>query len=287
MLWFFPSAEAPPVESGTGKNSGGVIQLPPGSSRRGELGPGSQEVIGVWVGQGRLLRFSIDKGDLALSTVLYGPTKTQLVEHVSQEFEVVEISFPADVTGLYKIELRSRETAEPGRSFELKIHPTASITDVDRKDSEARQAVANAEVLRAAWTRASVVKAIDKYDKAALTWTSVSDFSNASMATIKAGDLCFRLSQFPEALKRFQNAAKLSSQTGERLSEGRALSRMGHLYTSTGDNDLAYVTLKKALALLEPPNSDPTSIASHSYAEALSYMAEVIYVEGNLLKARN
>lgn len=287
LLLFFQTAEAPPIEFETAEATGGVIQLPPGGSHRGELAPGSHEVIGVWVGQGRFLRFSIEKGDLALSTVLYGPTKIELVEHVSQELELVEISFPADVTGLYKIELRSRETAEPRRPFELKIHPLTSITAADRKDSEARQAVASAEVSRTSWTRAALVQAIDRYDRAALIWTSVSDFSNASMATIKAGDLCFRLSEYPEALKRFLNAAKLSRQIGDRLSEGQALSRMGYLYTYTGDNRLAYVTLNKALALLEPRNSNTTSIASHSYGEALSHMAEVIYAEGNLLKARN
>ena len=285
LLLFFPSAENTPIDVGTGNNTGKVIQLPPGSSFHRELGPGAHEVIGVWVGQGRFLRFSIEKGDLALSTVLYGPNGTKLVEHVSQEFEVVEISFPADVTGLYKIELRSHETAETQRSFELKVHPLTSITAVDRKESEAREAVASAEVLRASWTESTLRQAIKSYDKAVLIWTSVSDFSNASIAAIKAGDVCFRLAQYPEALKHFQNAAKLSGQTGDRISEGRSLSRLGHLYVYTGDNDLAHATLTKALTLLEPRGSNSTAIESHAYTEALSYMAEVIYAKGNLLKA--
>ena len=285
LVLFFPLAEAPPIEFETSENTGSVIQLAPGSSLKRELAPGAQEVIGVWVGQGRFLRFSIEKGDLALTTVLYGPTETKLMEHVSQEFEMVEISFPADVAGLYKIELRSREHGETRRPFELKVYPSTSVTAVNRKDSEARQAMANAEVLRASWTKASLLQAIDRYDKAARTWTSVSDFSNASMATIKAGDVCFRLSQYPEALKHFQNAVKLSSPTGDRISTARALSRIGHLYTYTGENDLAQETLNKALALLESRQSNPTSIASHAYAEALSNMAEVIYAKGNLLKA--
>src|SRR6185295_12880031 len=105
------------------------------------------------------------------------------------------------------------------------------------------------------------------------------------MAAIKAGDVCFRLTQYPEALKHFEYAAKLSKQTGDRLSEGRALSRIGHLYSYTGDNNRAYVILTKALTLLEPRQSSSTSIVSHAYAEAISNMAEVIYGNGNLLKA--
>src|ERR1043165_1579839 len=286
-LLFVSSVEAPSLEFETSENVGAVIERTPGSSLQWELAPNAQVVIGVRVGQGQLLRFSIEKGDLALSTVLYGPTETKLVEHVSHEFETVEISFPADVEGLYKIELRSREMAEPRRPLELKVHPLTSVTAVDRKDSEARKAIGKAELLRADWTRESLLQATDIYDKAAAIWTSVSDFSNASLAAIKAGDVCFRLTRYPEALKHFEYAAKLSRQTGDRLSEGRALSRIGHLYSYTGDNDRAYAILLKALALLEPRQSNSTSMVSHAYAEAVSNTAEVIYGNGNLLKARN
>jgi len=287
LLLFFPSTEAPPAESEPGENTGGVVQLAPGSSFQRELGPGAQQVIGVSVGQAKFLRFEINKGDLALSTVLYGPTGTKLVEHVSQEFEMVELSFPVEVAGLYQIELRSRETVETRRPLELKIHPLTPITVVDRKDGEARQAMGRAEVLRADWTKVSLEQAIEKYDKAARTWTSVSDLSNASMTAIKAGDICFRLTQFPEALKHFEYAEKLSRQTGDRISEGQALGRIGHLYSLTRDGDTAYATLSKALTLLESRQSHPSPIASHAYAEVISYMGEVIYAKGNLLKARN
>jgi tetratricopeptide (TPR) repeat protein len=285
LLLFCRTAEAPSIDVEMSENTGAVIQLAPGSSLQRELAAGAQEVIEVWVGQGRFLRFSIEKGDLALSIILYGPNKTRPVEHVSQEFEVVEISFPADVAGLYKIELRSRETAEARRPFKLKVHPLTSVTAVDRKDSEARQAMGSAEVLRASWTRDSLLQAIEKYDKAAQTWTAVSDFSNAAMALIKAGDTCFRLTQYPEAQKHFEHAAKLSRQIGDRISEGRALSRIGHLYSYTGDNDRAYANLTKGLALLESRHSNLTASISHAYAEAVSQMAEVIYAKGNLLKA--
>src|SRR5687768_8175945 len=84
LLVVLRSAEAPLVEIETGTNTQELMQIAPGSSLRRELGAGVQEAIGVTVSQGKLLRFSIEKGDLALSTVLYGPTGTKLVEHVSQ-----------------------------------------------------------------------------------------------------------------------------------------------------------------------------------------------------------
>ena len=286
FLFLFPSAEVPPIEVEMSRTSGSLIQLAPGASLNRELAPGAQEVIGVWLSRGRLLRFSIEKGDLALSTVLYGPTGTKLLEHVSHDFEPVEISFPADVAGQYRIELRSLETAEGRRRVELVVQPLTPVTAAARKDSEARQIFARAELSRATWAKDSLTEAITEYDTAASTWASLSDSSNAAAAMIKAGDVCFRLSNYPEALKRFESAAELSRQRGDRLSEGRALSRMGRLNSYTGDNAMAETKVTKALALLEPRQTSSTPIVSNAYGEALSIMAEVTHAKGNLLKAR-
>jgi CHAT domain-containing protein/Tfp pilus assembly protein PilF len=285
-LVFFLSAETPSGEIETATNNGGVSQLPPGATFSQELAPGAQKVIAVEVERGGILRFSIDKGDFALSTVLYGPSKTKLIEHVSHEFETVELSFPAEVAGQYKIELRSLETTEPQRRFELTVNPLTPVTAAARKDSEARQILARAEMSRATWARDSLRQAITEYDTAATTWASLSDSSNASAAMIKAGDVCFQLSDYGEARKRFESAADLSRSTGDRLSEGRALSRMARLHSYTGDNATAETTARKALTLLEPRQASQPPIVANAYGEAFSVMAEVTYSKGNLLKSR-
>lgn len=287
FLLFLPTSEAPPPEVGRNSNPGKPIKLAPGATLSRELAPGAQEVIEVWIGQGRLLRFSIDKGDLALSTIVYGPTETKLLEHVSHDFEPVEISVPADVAGQYKIELRSLETAEPHRSIELVINSLTPVTAAARKDSEARQILARAEFSRAIWAKDSLRQAITDFDTAALTWTSLSDTSNSAAAMIKAGDVCFLLSDYPEALKRLDSAADLSRERGDRISESRALSRMARVYSYTGDNARAETTVSKALALLEPRQASPTPITSNTYGEALSVKAEVTYAKGNFSKSRH
>lgn len=286
LLLFFPSAETPPGEIETNANTNRVIQLSQGAVFSGELAPGAREVIQVWVSQGKILRFSIDKGDLTLSTVLYGPSETRLIEHVSQEFETVELSFPADVAGHYKIELRSLETAEASRRFELILNQGTPITAAARKDSEARQILASAELARSTWARDSLNAAVKAYDMAASTWVSLSDSSNASAAMIKAGDVCFQLSNYEEGRKRFKSAAELSRSRGDRLSEGRALSRLARLYSYTGDNATAETTARKALTLLQPRQASASPIAINAYGEALSVMAEVTYSKGNLQKSR-
>ncbi len=285
LLAVLGSSEPTAVVIDAAANSNGPLQITPGSSSKREIAAGATEVIEVSMNQGKLLRFSIDKGDLALSTALYDPGGANLIEHVSQEFEVVEISQPADAAGVYKIEVHSRETAQTPRSYELRVEPEANITAADRKDNDARQAMSHAEVLRSAWTEAALREAKEKYDQAATIWKSISSFSNASLATLRSGNVCFRLSRFPESLKRYQDAAGLAQKSNDAVAQGRALSQMGLLYSYMGQNGLAQEQLTNALALLKPGDSDRTPLAGIAYAEALSNSAEVNYAKGNFIKA--
>ena len=176
-----------------------AIQLAPDSTIRREISAGAAEVFEITMEPGKLLRFSIDKGDLVLSSSVYGPTGVKLLEHISQELETVEISLPADVSGSYKIELRARETLKEQRPYELKVEPFATVSATERKDSEARKLVAEAEVLRANLMEPDLRQARDRFDQAAAIWTSITDYSHASLAKLKAGDVCFPLERIPRS----------------------------------------------------------------------------------------
>ena len=73
---------------------------------------------------------------------------------------------------------------------------------------------------------------------------------------LKCGDVYFLLSEYPEALKRYENAAALATKTSDRTTEGKALSQMGRLYSYLGKNDLAQKHLKIALDLLDNAEAD-------------------------------
>lgn len=151
--------------------------------------------------------------------------------------------------------------------------------------SEAHQATAAADDLSAKWSADSLRQAIEKYQQASQSFGQAHDFSNASSATLKAADLYFVLSEFPEALKQYQNAATLAVKAKDRVLQASALSRMGRLYSYTGKNDLAETYVNKALLLLE---SDRTLAppARTVYGEALSNLGEVLYAKGNWVEAR-
>jgi hypothetical protein len=92
LALLFPLSKGGSIATETIAANDDLINLTPGSTTRRDLTAGGKDVFGINVNQGELIRFSIDKGDLGLSTIVYGPSGAKLLEHVSHEFETVEVS---------------------------------------------------------------------------------------------------------------------------------------------------------------------------------------------------
>lgn len=161
----------------------------------------------------------------------------------------------------------------------------ASTASASNTNKDAQNLMASAEVLRANWSATELRHAKEKYEKAALTWTSISDYKNGSIAILKAGDVCVILSELHEALKLYQQAALLAQKGRDRRAQGRALSQIGLVYSHMGNNGLAKELITKALDLLRVAENNPDTTAKSFYGEALSNRAEVTYAEGYLPKA--
>ena len=121
------------------------------------------------------------------------------------------------VSCVYEITSTASETT----AQYIKAQSSTTVTPPDPKDIEARQALALGEALRANWTAVSLRQAIDHYEKAALLWTSISDFRNASETKLKAGEIYFLLSEYAQALKQYENAEALAQKSGDWLAEAR------------------------------------------------------------------
>jgi CHAT domain-containing protein/tetratricopeptide (TPR) repeat protein len=262
------------------------VPITPGTPVRAEITAGAKAVYAVSADAGTLLRFSVDKGDLALTTNVYGPTTTKLAEHVSEDFETVDLSVPVDTSGSYRIEIQSREKEDAPRTYELKVEALTPITPADRKESEVWQSLATAGVLRATWKEALLRQASDEYEKAAAGWTSLGKESSASQATLRSGDVYFLLSEYEQALTRYQSAGALAAKAHDSLAEAKVLSHLGRLYSYTGKNELARTELNKALNVLGPVDANTNPIVKNIYGEALSNIGLLIYSKGDMVKAR-
>lgn len=159
-------------------------------------------------------------------------------------------------------------------------------TPNDQTDNEARQAAARADELRANWKEASLREAIEQYDKAALTWISVSNFADAAQSTLKSADVCFLLNEYGEALKRYEQAESLADRAGDWLQKATVIARKGRLQSLLGKNDLAQQQVTRALDLLKQHETDRSGDATKVYGETLSVLAEVTYAKGDFAKSR-
>lgn len=260
-------------------------QMKPGSTVSRKIFAGATDVFEITMEQNKVLRFSIDKGDLGVAITVYGPTGVKLLEHLSGELEIVEVALPADIAGNYRIELRSRETVKEPRPYDLNVEPFVTITATLRTDTEARRLVADAEVLRANWKESDLRLAKEKFDQAAQVWESITDFSSAAVAILKAGDVCFHLSELTEALKRYKSAEAFAKRAGNSRLQGKALSWAGVLHSYLGDNYQAQHHVAAAFNLLNSASKEANPLFRSAYGEALANMAEVSYSKGNLAKA--
>lgn len=216
-----------------------------------------------------------------------------------QRSNSINDAFPSILLILFCVVIVARvpetalSAAETGRQsdkpidnqYESTLKPVTSVTALDQKDSEARQANTRAAQLCDDWTLNSARQAIQQYARAALIWTSTSDFASASDATRKSGDVYFRLSEYPEALKRYQNATALAERAGNWLAKAQALSHGARVHSYLGHNDLAEKQLTEAMRLFKAHEADRDSSSTNAYGEALSNLAEVSYAKGNFLKS--
>jgi CHAT domain-containing protein len=257
-----------------------------GSVHDGEISPGnSGEVFDIKVEQGKILQVSIDKDDLLLTAELYAPGGTKLSGQVSQEFEAVQLCYPAVQAGTYRIEIRSGESNPSPAKYHLRADSQTTITTSSRRDCEARQAMANAGSLRTEWTESSLHRSIEQFDKAAAIWSAERVYSNASHALRQSGDVYFLQSDYAEALKRYNDSESLAEKASDRFAEAITRSHRGLLYSYLGNNDLAQEEITKALSILEPLQAN-SRWSRNVFGEALCNLAEVTYSRGDLLKAR-
>lgn len=279
-----PQADRTRVSAQLRSNS--FIEVPPGQSIRRDCVPGQQETFAIVMEQQQLLSFSIFKGDLALTIEAYDPSGTKLLEHVSSSYETIFSSLISDTAGTYRLVVRSSETSGSSRPYELRLEPLTVLTKPGRLDHEARKLIAGATLLRARWTSDSLHEAIEKYDKAALLWKGEGNLSSAAQAFMEAGEVCFLLSEYTNALTRYQAAMRLTSRTDDELTGSRALSQIGLVLSYLGNNDEAQVYLANALRFLESADEGQEGpMLRHALAEGLSNLGEITYSRGNLLRS--
>lgn len=281
LVFCFLSAELIPTSRTAAQNDGSLV---PGSSIVRQISGGETQTFQISLKPRQLLRLSIEKGDLNLSSRLYRPTGQQYSELRSQFYEPLDLSIASWTEGVYKLELTSLETEKRPRSFELKIEPLRTTIPTDVEEEAARAAVAAASVSRAEWKESSLRKAIEKYRAAEATWVSVRNFKKAAGAAVATGEVYLVLGDHRAALDCFQRAANEIKHTSNQLAHSLILSSLSRVWSLLGNNAAAEKNISKALTFYQQGASSLSS-AKYAYAELLIDRAEIFYSKGDVVKS--
>lgn len=267
------------------KTDARLISLATGQPVTREISAGDKDHFQISLYSDQLFRVSVGKGDAMLELVVYDPMDQRVAHEISTVYEVFEMALPTSVAGAYRLEVISREH-RASRQYQLKVESIRTATFEDIKLGTAQRNVARAKFLRVEWTESSLRQALASYDTAAALLVSSKQLRQAALASMRAGETCFVLGDYPEALKRFQKAAAQAKETQTPLEEARALTQIARLHSSLGNNDRAEECLAEALDII-PQSSAATQSETvrHVHAEALSSLGEINYAKGDLVKS--
>lgn len=267
------------------KTDARLISLATGQPVTREISAGDNDHFKISLYSDQLFRVSVGKGDAMLELVVYDPMDQRVAHEISTVYEVLEIALPTSVAGAYRLEVISREH-RASRQYQLKVESVRTATFEDIKLGTALRNVARANFLRVEWTESSLRQALASYDTAAAVLVSSKQLRQAALASMRAGETCFVLGDYPEALKRFQKAAAQAKETQTPIEEARALTQIARLHSSLGNNDRAEECLAEALDII-PQSSAATQSGTvrHVHAEALSSLGEINYAKGDLVKS--
>ena len=139
------------------------------------LPAGERHSYKITLNSGQYLRLLITPSGTELATTLYAPDGQKLSQSTCRQNGPTPVSAIAEVSGTYRLEVRSLEKDPvPGR-YEVKVEEVRPATALDIHRIAAEHAFANAEELRNEWKAESSREAIRRYEEALQHWRTAGE----------------------------------------------------------------------------------------------------------------
>jgi CHAT domain-containing protein/predicted negative regulator of RcsB-dependent stress response len=286
----FVSAEAGPTPSA--QATGDVVSTEPrvlteGVTVSDTVSAGETRVYALNLLAGQRALVEMSKGDLRVKVSVCAPPERACAGLPVRRYGRLELSFSADTSGRYEIEIRSAEAEAPARGYELRFREVTNATPLRRLADAAARADAEAEGLSERQDQTSQLAALKRYGEAERLWTASGDLRRAAEALCAIGDIHFALSQYPQALAHYTKALSLGVRSGDPLARLAALAGVGYVHIYAGDKQKALSYAQEMLDLVgraEPGERDSADYR-RAKARALNIMGEVYYSFGQRRKS--
>jgi CHAT domain-containing protein/Tfp pilus assembly protein PilF len=219
-------------------------ELTPGVPVEQELKGGEAHSYRLPLAAGQYLHAVVDQRGIAVALTLHGPDSQPIFPFYapSSSQGPKEFSLVAEVTGDYRLEVRSVENeAEPGR-YEVKIHEWREATAAEKLFAEGQRLAGQA-------TADSRRQAIQKFQEARAVWRTEGDRRGEAEALSAMGGSYTHVGQMGKALESFSEARTLWHDVGEPRREALTLNSLAFLYQLLDERQKALDSFDQALSL--------------------------------------
>ena len=213
------------------------------------LPAGERHSYKIILNTGQYLQLRITRSGTELATTLYAPDGQKLSQSTCRENGPRPVSAIAEVSGTYRLEVRSLENdPAPGR-YQVKVEEVRPATALDTHRVAAEQAFAEAEELRNEWKAESSRKAIERYKEALQHWRTAGERIQEATSLRNIGEIYHVLGEPQRALNPYQQALAISRKANDPKGEVETLNGMADVLLPLGEKQKAMESCSRALNL--------------------------------------
>jgi CHAT domain-containing protein/tetratricopeptide (TPR) repeat protein len=216
-----------------------------------ELAGGQSHSYRVVLAAGQYLRAVAEQRGVDVVVTLFGPDGKQVVEVDSPNGTQGQepLSAIADVSGNYRLEVRSLEKDAPAGQYQIKIEELRPATERDKNSIAAQQVFMEGEQLREQRTFDSLRQAIKKYEEALALCRAAEDHKHEAITLNRIGFTYDLLGDKRKALDYFTQVIPRARAARDRELEATALNSIGMVHHSLGDRQKALAYYQQALPI--------------------------------------
>ncbi len=212
-------------------------QLPLFADGRHTLKGGQSHNYRISLSAGQFLYALIEQQGIDVFVAVFKPDGSQisLSDSPNDRVGTEPVLLVADVTGEYRVEVRSPNTRAIAANYEIKIVALREATATDKQHVAAQRAFDEAEKLRSQPAADAKRGAIAKYQEAAPLFENVGDTYRQMLSLQATGTSYAQLSQFRPALRFFEDALSLAQKLGDERAQAPLETSVGGVNDVLGE----------------------------------------------------
>ncbi|MGA9770630.1 MAG: CHAT domain-containing tetratricopeptide repeat protein [Blastocatellia bacterium] len=243
-----PAAKLPDKQ--TGAAAPGLVE---GKAVERTLSGGESHSYLITMVSGEYLHAVIDQRGIDVVVALYGPDGAKMTEVDGPDgAEGSEpLSWIAETTGVYHLEVRSLEKDAKAGKYEAKIDTLRQSVPEDVHRIRAERSDIEAWMLAAEGTAKSLEKAIARFTDSLTEWRAAGETGKVAQALLLVARINYSLGEKQKALDYFSQGLAILRQVGNRRSEATTLNNIGGIYDDLGEKRKALEYYSQALPIFQ------------------------------------